>query len=181
MKIVFRVDASLQIGSGHIMRCLTLADELVRRGADIIFVCRERLGNLINLIEAKRYQVIRLPQAQVEYIATTDDLYHAEWLGVSWEQDASDTIAVLGDEKPEWLVIDHYAIDRRWEQKLRPHVGKIMVIDDLADRPHDCDLILDQNLYQEMDKRYVNNVPESCQKLFGPKFALLRPEFAAAR
>lgn len=181
MKIVFRTDSALQIGSGHVMRCLTLADELRQRGADILFVCREHTGNLISLIESKGYPVVRLPKAEIEFIPLPEDVAHAAWLGVSWQQDAVETVNAIAGDKPDWIIIDHYAIDRRWEQMIRPHVGKIMMIDDLADRPHDCDLLLDQNLYQAMETRYVGLVPEPCHKLLGPKYALLRPEFAAAR
>ncbi len=181
MTIIFRTDASLQIGSGHVMRCLTLADELRQRGADIMFVCREHPGHLIDLIVGKGYPVARLPQAEVVYVPMPDDVAHAAWLGSSWQQDAADTITALERTKPRWLIVDHYALDRRWEETLRPHVGKIMVIDDLADRTHDCDLLLDQNLYQQMETRYGTAIPESCHMLLGPRYALLRPEFATAR
>ena len=181
MNITFRTDSSLQIGSGHVMRCLTLADELRQRGADIMFVCREFPGNMIALIAAKGYPVVRLAQAEAEYAEAPEDPAHAAWLGVTWQQDAAETITAVGDTKPEWLIIDHYAIDCRWELLLRSQVSKIMVIDDIADRSHDCDLLLDQNLYEGMETRYDTLVPKSCQKLLGPKYALLRPEFAAAR
>ncbi len=181
MTIVFRTDSSLQIGSGHVMRCLTFADELSLRGAEVIFACRKHVGHLIGLIEDKGYPVVHLQQPQAEYVTTPEDVAHAAWLGVSWQQDAADTIAALGEMPPEWLIIDHYAIDSRWEETLRPYVGKIMVIDDLADRFHDSDLLLDQNLYQEMERRYDNLVPGDCRQLLGPRYALLRPEFTAAR
>lgn len=181
LSIIIRTDSSLQIGSGHVMRCLTLADELRLRGAEVSFICRENLGNLIGLIEGKGYQIMRLPQPNTEYVIEFEDVAHAAWLGVPWKQDAAEVIALLGNTEPDWLIIDHYAIDHRWEEKLRPHVGKIMVIDDLADRPHVCDLLLDQNLNQGMETRYDNLVPGSSQKLLGPKYALLRPEFANAR
>lgn len=181
MNIVIRTDASLHIGSGHVMRCLTLADELRRRGGKISFVCREHTGNLIALIEGKGYPVARLPHPECEYIPSPDDVAHAPWLGVPWHRDAAETAAVLEEMKPTWLIVDHYAIDRRWEEVLRPHVASIMVIDDIADRPHDCDLLLDQNLYQDMETRYSGLVPDTCKKLLGPRYALLRPEFAEAR
>lgn len=181
MTIIIRADASLQMGSGHVMRCLTLADELRQQGAEVLFICREHPGNLIEIIQKKGYQVARLPQIEAGYTVAVDDVAHATWLGCSWQHDASTTIEVLRGIRPEWLIIDHYAIDYRWEQKLRPHVGKIMIIDDLADRQHDCEVLLDQNLYQSMEVRYENLIPGSCKKLLGPRFALLRPEFAAAR
>jgi len=179
--VAFRVDASLQIGSGHVMRCLTLADELKHRGANVIFICRAHSGHLTSLIENKGYKLELLPQTGIEYISSANDVAHAAWLGVPLLQDADDTITALKGIKPNWLIVDHYAIDNRWETKLRPYVCKIMVIDDLADRPHDCDLLLDQNLYQKLETRYYNMVPQSCHNLLGPKYALLRSEFASAR
>lgn len=181
MTIIFRTDASQQIGSGHVMRCLTLADELRQHGANIRFICREHPGNLISLIEDKEYLVIRLPQHENEIVEARQDIAHAAWLGVLWEHDATDVIAAVKNLKPNWLIVDHYAIDHRWEKELHPHVNKIMVIDDLADRHHDCDLLLDQNLYQSMNTRYDNLIPKTCQKLLGPPYALLRSEFTAAR
>jgi UDP-2,4-diacetamido-2,4,6-trideoxy-beta-L-altropyranose hydrolase len=181
MEVVIRADASVTMGSGHIMRCLTLADELQKRGAKVSFICRDHSGNLNSLLETKGFTVACLAETADMLSAKPNAVSHACGLGVSWEEDASETIAVLGDKRPVWLIVDHYALDRRWEQKLRPHVGKIMVIDDLADRPHDCDLLLDQNFYHAMDTRYGDLVAQNCRKLLGPKYALLRPEFIAAR
>jgi UDP-2,4-diacetamido-2,4,6-trideoxy-beta-L-altropyranose hydrolase len=79
------------------------------------------------------------------------------------------------------MVVDHYALDSRWEGKMRPFAGKIMAIDDLVDRPHDCDLLLDQNFHEDPDPRYVGLVPEHCRRILGPRYALLRPEFIDAR
>jgi len=179
MKIVFRTDSSLTIGSGHLMRCITLGDELRRRGAEVSFICRDHFGNLIYLLEEKGFPVVPLNGETEGH--RLDDTVHSSWLGVSWEADAAQTIAVLNKNKPDWLIVDHYAIDKLWEKKLRPYAEKIMVIDDLADRHHDCDLLLDQNMYYEMETRYDKLVPNACKKLVGPKYALLRPEFAIAR
>jgi UDP-2,4-diacetamido-2,4,6-trideoxy-beta-L-altropyranose hydrolase len=182
LKVIIRADASFQIGSGHIMRCLTLADELRQRGAEVIFICREHSGNLIGTVENRGYRVERLPQSDTEYISKNNDVAHAAWLGATWQQDASEAIATLGGNKPEWLIIDHYSLDQRWEKELRPHVGKIMVIDDLADRPHDCDLLLDQNWFaRQLNNRYDALVPAYCTKLLGPRYALLKPEYDQLR
>lgn len=167
MKILFRADASVQIGSGHVMRCLTLAVALRERGAQAAFVCREHEGNLCELIEDLGFPVARLPSGKT-----------SSWLGEDWETDAFQTMkAMKALGKPDWLVVDHYSIDSKWESKLREMTGRIMVIDDLADRTHDCDLILDQNLYADMETRYAGKVPAHCQQLLGPRYALLRDEF----
>ena len=162
------------------MRCLALADALHERGAETHFICRTLPGNLIGVIENKGYSVRCLQQPEAEYVALPGDVSHAEWLGVSWQQDAADVISALGEMLPQWLIVDHYALDRRWEESLRPHVGNIMVIDDLADRLHDCNILLDQNLYTDMENRYNAKIPSMCTKLLGPRYAMLRPEFSLA-
>jgi UDP-2,4-diacetamido-2,4,6-trideoxy-beta-L-altropyranose hydrolase len=169
MNIYIRADSSVQIGSGHVMRCLTLADTLREKGASISFICRELPGNLCNHIERKGYQVHRLPREDA------GENFHAEI-------DAKETEIILKKETTaQWLIVDHYALDHQWETRMRPLVSKIMVIDDLADRHHDCDVLLDQNLYQNQKIRYEALVPAQCTKLLGPEFALLRAEFIDTR
>ena len=183
MKIAIRTDASLYMGTGHLMRCLTLADEVRREGHTVTFICRELPGNLCELIEKKGYHVYRLPFQDKNRIQTVQDV--SSWLGATWREDAEQTISVLQEisiaSKIDWLVVDHYALDIQWERMMRPYVKRIMVIDDLANRPHDCDLLLDQNLYENMEQRYMGLVPETCKLLLGPQYALLRPEFREAR
>ena len=183
-KMLFiRADASVQIGTGHVMRCLTIADELRGRGAEAIFVCREFDGNLCGYIEEKDYVVHRLPVSNEREHNIEGNLKHAAWLGADWQTDAMQVKEIIkGFEiSPDWLVVDHYALDERWEGYLRPYCKKIMVIDDLADRAHDCDLLLDQNFYENLESRYDGLVLSWCKKLLGPKYALLRPEFREAR
>jgi UDP-2,4-diacetamido-2,4,6-trideoxy-beta-L-altropyranose hydrolase len=179
MRVVFRVDSSLQMGTGHVMRCLTLADALQRKGCEIHFVCRELPGHVIAMVERSGHGVSRLPapaadQDKGDLTATA----HTSWLGVPWEDDARETLRALDEiYGVDWLVVDHYALDARWERSLRKAAGKIMVIDDLADRPHDCDLLLDQN-FRSNSAGYEQLVPTGCECLLGPRHALLRPEFA---
>lgn len=183
MKILIRTDASVQIGTGHVMRCLTLAHELRRHGTETVFVCREFAGNLCGYIEEKGYVAHRLPVSDAPAQDVETNLKHSAWLGADWQADARQVEEIIKRLAAplDWLVVDHYALDERWEGYLRPYVKKIMVIDDLADRPHDCDLLLDQNFYENLENRYDRLVPPQCKKLLGPKHALLRPEFREAR
>ncbi|WP_153115184.1 UDP-2,4-diacetamido-2,4,6-trideoxy-beta-L-altropyranose hydrolase [Rhodocyclus tenuis] len=178
MDVVFRTDAALQIGTGHLMRCLTLADRLRRDGARCRFVCRAHPGHLLGLIAERGHAGIALPYDPAAADAGTPPPAHAAWLGATWQADARATTAALGDDRVDWLVADHYALDARWEAALRPRCRELMVIDDLADRPHDCDLLLDQNLGRSAAD-YAGRVPAACRVLAGPQHALLRPEFAA--
>lgn len=127
------------------------------------------------------FEVIGLPLNDCQ---AGNDNQHDEyraWLGGRWDEDADSTIAAIGSEPVDWLVVDHYAIDRRWEQRLRGHCHRLMVIDDLANREHDCDLLLDQNLVADMETRYAGLLPTTCKTLLGPTYALLQPEFAKVR
>lgn len=103
---------------------------------------------------------------------------YTPWLGASSKEDVKQTSAALDSNKPDWFIGDHYGLNDRWENSLRPHVGKIMIIDDLANRIHSCHLLLDQNFSPEKEKVYATLVPKSCLKLLGPKYALLSPEYA---
>ena len=191
MNITFRADASLQMGSGHVMRCLTLADALKAQGADCHFISREHPGHLLEVIRQRGYKanclVAQVQQAQAaiknivnEAPGPQQEPAHTAWLGSTWQADAQETAAILATLQPDWLVVDHYALDQRWEEALAPYYRKLLVIDDLADRPHRCDLLLDQNLRRQ-PQDYAGLVPAHCPLLIGPHFALLRPEFAALR
>ena len=175
MKIAFRVDASSQIGTGHFMRCLALADGLKQHGVQIRFVSRGLPEHLRDMLAAKRHEFALLSTPPDD--ATWDELAHAAWLGVSQAQDATNTIQALSDVDWDWLIVDHYALDARWEKTLRQTARQIMVIDDIADRRHDCDVLLDQNFYADMQTRYAGKVSAHCQLLLGPRYALLRDEF----
>lgn len=176
MKIAIRVDASNQIGTGHFMRCLTLAEALKQRGGRIRFISRHLPDHLRSMLEKQGHEFIQLNGNPFEI--TSGDLAHSHWLGTSQHEDVQDSISALSDQVWDWLVVDHYALDRRWHQELRPAVGQIMVIDDLADRDHDCDLLLDQNLADDMVCRYIGRTPVTCRGLLGPHYALLQPMYA---
>ncbi|WP_209316462.1 UDP-2,4-diacetamido-2,4,6-trideoxy-beta-L-altropyranose hydrolase [Halomonas salinarum] len=184
MKVVaFRADASLEIGTGHVMRCLTLAEALKEQGAECHFLCRKHAGHLIDAIEARGFRAHRLlVESPHGTTARTGDLQpdHAHWLGTSWEHDADACAFLITQLAPDWLVVDHYALDARWEAAVLPDRARLLVIDDLADRSHRADLLLDQNLGREAED-YAGLVPMGCQVLAGPQFALLRPEFSERR
>ena len=182
-KVVFRVDASYQIGTGHIIRCLTLAKALKEKNTTCVFICRENSGDLCKRIEGEGFKVLKLQKAHNKIISDFSQtrLEHAEWLGVEQKVDAEETIQMISNsDSPDWLIVDHYGIDFEWEQRLRPHVNKIMVIDDIADRQHDCDLLLDQN-FGSSKKRYEGLVPSQCIQFHGPSYALLSPSFSRLR
>ena len=178
MNIVFRVDSSLQMGIGHVMRCLALAQVLKENGANVEFVCRKHEGNLIDKIRSSGFVAHEL-EAYKE-IEVDNRLAHSQWLGATQQQDADDCIDILKADKSDWLIVDHYALDEQWQNRLKPYYEKLMVIDDLADRKHQCDILLDQTFGRHQED-YLLLTPEYCELLLGSQYALLRPEFAKWR
>lgn len=181
MLIVFRTDASIQIGTGHVMRCLTLADALREKGAVTLFVCRDLPGFSAQIITGRGHDLHILPAPTKPIQTSKNEPSHAGWLQVPWNKDAAQTgQAPKSFEQVDWLIVDHYAIDFRWEEQLREIARKILVVDDLADRKHECDMLIDQTLSAN-EASYRSLVPENCMLLLGPRYAMLRPEFAEHR
>lgn len=161
--IVFRADASTAIGAGHVARCATLAGELAARGATVRFLCREQAGDYCDWLERQGFAVSRLQAASAE-----EDI-----------EQSRQALAALAPV--DWLVVDHYGLDQHWQSALRPFAERLMAIDDRPWRAHDCDLFLDQNFAPGAAEAYRRLLPRTADCLLGPRYALLRPEFLAAR
>lgn len=176
MRVFFRVDASRVLASGHVTRCLTLARALAAGGAECRFACRALQGHMIEHIRRAGYDVVPLPAPPATRSLGVDPR-----LGVSEVEDARDTITALGSWRPDWIVVDHYALARAWEASVRGHCSQLMVIEDYVNRPHACDLLLNQNLGVRAGDYAPSLLPLGCEVLAGTAYALLRPEFAHAR
>lgn len=180
MRLLFRTDASLTIGSGHLMRCLTLARALRAQGHLIWFACRQHPGHLLGLPEAEGFATLVLAE-----LATPPEHGYAAWLGATEAEDAAALLQAIAlqpeltDQGFDWLVVDHYGLGAEFCAAMRAGCRAILQIDDLANRPYDCDLLLDQNLLPDLNHRYDGLLPTYCRALLGPQWALLRPEFAA--
>lgn len=178
MRVAFRADASVKIGTGHVYRCAALGERLRADGAKVVFLCRVLNGNMLSWLEENGFQTISLPEPLAGQIQGSS---YADWLEVPQAQEAADSIAAIRNwGRPDWLVADHYALDRWWDRAMRPEVGRIMIADDLADRKRDADLLVNQNLGFSSET-YVGKVPLTCRVLTGPRYAMLRPQFADAR
>lgn len=164
MKILIRADASITLGMGHIMRCLTLAAALKKRGHAVHFVTRLGSGNGENLILKQGFTCTSLPESE---------LFDADHDAVLTRDTVRKTFGMA-----DILIVDHYGLAAPWEQSLRPAAIKILALDDQANRLHDADWLLDQNYFRDAISRYEMLVPQYCQRLCGPQFALLRGDFA---
>lgn len=178
MLIAIRVDGSAQMGGGHVMRCLTLANALAERGSEVVFVCAQLVDGMADHLRGAGHRLVLIDPLTNEAAGPGwDSAIHAV---DAQREDARRTLEAIGVEKADWLVVDHYRLDRHWEQPARAGAASLMVIDDLAERPHDCDLLLDQT-FGRSPQDYEGLVPSTCRVLAGAIYALLRPEFAAWR
>jgi UDP-2,4-diacetamido-2,4,6-trideoxy-beta-L-altropyranose hydrolase len=165
VRIVFRADASVEIGSGHVARCASLAQRLREARHEVAFLCRELAGDLTDMLETEGFSVHRL------------DGGVREW---TEEDDARRCRSAIGTALHDWLIVDHYTLGARWEQAMAACADRVLAIDDLG-REHRCDLLLDQNHSNPIHDSYRHGVPADCECLLGPRFALLRSDFAACR
>jgi UDP-2,4-diacetamido-2,4,6-trideoxy-beta-L-altropyranose hydrolase len=181
-QVVIRADASQRRGSGHVMRCLSLADALREQGASVLFVTRDLPASLAQMIHAQGHQQVPLPLWRDAAVHDLETLpVEDPWPQPLQLRDSDDVLEALRSRPGvDMLIVDHYALGLVWEQALRPAAAQLMVVDDLV-REHDCSILLDQNLHPEHAGRYAGRVPRHCRMLLGPSFALLRAEFARCR
>ena len=173
--IFFRCDASLTIGSGHVMRCLTLAICLREAGHRCYFICQDLPGSLCDHIYISGFKCFVLEKRFFEDCLLSDNSSLQKLQQIDAE--LTTEIIIKVDRRPDLLVVDHYLLDRRWQTICKQRVETILVIDDLADRQHDCQFLLDQNYYTNATLRYKNLTSAGCQHFTGPEFMLLRDEF----
>lgn len=180
-RIAIRVDASAVIGTGHLKRCLSLGQALAETGAQTRFICRP--------LDAVAGQVLATQDVAVHWLPTPSDQFtppvcaaeHVQWACVSADDDALQTAEALGDWQPDWVVVDHYAFDARWHDAVRKALGgRLLVIDDLADRPIAADALLDHNWDADHQAKYADQLQRAPVWLCGPRFALLSPVYQRA-
>lgn len=179
MRIALRADASRRIGTGHVRRCISLADALKAEGAHVRFVCREH--DEISRIATEGGDTVLWLPAGPGYTPLAGDPPHSDWAACGWQRDADETIAALRDQAPDWVLVDHYSFDARWHERVTSALGcRIAVIEDLADRPLACALVIDQNLHPDHAAKYAALLRTPARILGGPRYALLAPRYRTA-
>ena len=180
IKVCFRADGSSAIGTGHIMRCYTLAMAMHSAGFEVSFCTRSMPKAIAEKINHDGINVHWLPLDDGPFVAGETNFSVAPEILSDWRDDAHLTLAYCKTHDCDWLIVDHYMLDARFETIIRQANYKILVIDDLANRDHDCDLLMDQTIFRQ-PSLYQGLVPADCFCMTGTDYALLRPEFAAFR
>ena len=181
VSVALRVDASTAIGTGHLRRCLSLAEALTEQGAVVKMVVRRLDGVAAHVLKACAFPVHWLPTPLSIDAQDADGPPHAAWAGVAWRDDADQTIAALRDDVPQWLVVDHYAFDARWHDAVREALGcRLLVVDDIADRPLAPDILLDHNWADDHRAKYHGRLTREPKWLTGPRYALLSAAYRSA-
>ena len=180
MKIGIRVDSSDLIGLGHVVRCIHLAKKLQQGGHIVFFISQRLTGSVPNLIVENGFQVYFINSGKKESIILPINGFKSEfdpWLNGRQSIDALETEKIIKKCPLDLLIVDHYSIDAEWEKYLKGIVKSIIVIDDLANRKHCCELLIDQNYVHEYQKRYQPFVNSSCKTLLGPKYVIIGDEY----
>lgn len=184
MRIAIRVDASSEIGTGHLRRCMALAQALKEQDADVLFVVRALDNVAKQVLDHSDFPLNWLPpSSRVAHDGSSQhDLPpHHAWARVGWQQDANETCASLASAPPDWLVVDHYAFDARWHDAVRQALScRLMVIDDLADRPLAADVLVDHNWADDHRAKYQLKMVSEPGWLVGPRYALLSAAYRLA-
>lgn len=166
--IVFRVDGSLSLGYGHIYRCITLAETLSQEGAVVEFITAPLNDDLCKLLVEKniKFHFIKLKELQQS----------------DWRDDVQATLSIMdrAGVDYDWIIVDHYSLDYRWEEPFMQLGKKLLVIDDLADKKHYCHIYLNQT-FQIQPQDCIGCVHETTTLLLGEKYILLRPEFRSTK
>lgn len=156
-RALLRTDASPAIGGGHVARCMTFADALAQDGWRSTFAVRPGTLETVPALRRSGHDIIEL----------------------TGSGDAAEISRGLSGPA-DLLVVDHYGLDARFERACRPWAKRILVIDDLANRPHDCDCLVDQR-EGSSPADYAALVPAGARVLAGAKYALLAKGYAKRR
>lgn len=152
MKVVFWVDSRIERGGGHLSRSLTLAHTLITIGHDVSFILEES-SSFLDLANIRKF------------------------LAANYDECFNQIRLINDDSEIDWLVIDNYDISDLEENRVRPYTKYVLVIDDLGNRAHNCDILVDQNIQTGVQDRYVTLVPEGCKVLTGLRYLLAKPQF----
>lgn len=170
MKVAFRCDASEVIGTGHLARCIVFAENLISHGHDVIFIVRHITASMKSVLHLRNIPLEILSGGESRRSFSSD---YSSWLGVEEIFDAEQSIKKLEIFSPDWVVVDHYGINADWEGEVARIGYKILAVDDLSDRKHFCNILIDPNSKREV--KGIENV------LSGPEYSFVASDFLIER
>ncbi len=174
-RVFVRADAGSDIGFGHVVRTLSLATHLRDRGRPVTYVTRSP-PELVAMLSDRGFEVVEL-EGRTPRQRGSGDVWRVDDQLV----DARLTRSIISDASST-ILVDHYGLDQTWERTVADDSERIIVLDDLANRPHHCGLLTDQNWYGPNTRdRYADLVAPTCRLLLGPRYCVLQPEYAARR
>lgn len=181
MRIAIRVDASAEIGTGHVRRSLSLAKGLRDQGAEVRFIVRALGIDSASLIEREGFADTAVLSPPAGAFVVDSQVPHSAWARVNADQDVADTSAALAGFAPDWVILDSYAFDAKWHRGVAHALGcRIAVIDDLADRSLAADCVIDHNFHPDHAAKFGSMLRKGTTLLSGPAYAMIDPSYAAA-
>ena len=182
LRIAIRVDASAQIGTGHLQRMLALACALRERGAALRFVTRSLGLDCSSAFKNRDFDNVEILANPTQAFEPEQLVEHSAWAQVTWESDAADTVQALDDWSPDWVIIDSYAFDARWHVAVEEALGaRIAVVDDLADRSLAASILIDHNFHTDHHQKYAGWLDRETVLCTGPEFAMIDRAYASAK
>lgn len=145
------------------MRCLTLADGALARGNRVQFACKPLPDDLQAKIKTRNIRFLELPPE------------------VSTQEDAALCLADPEFARADWVILDHYTLGKSWQDQVCAAQRRLCVFEDLPNRAHQAEVLLDPTYAPHAPDRYRGLVPENCKLLLGPAFALVRSDFRVAQ
>ncbi len=181
MKVAFRVDASISIGAGHLSRCLTIANSLKNKGlAECFFILKSHDGSFASLVRSHGFDVEMLP---LQFIPNYQSGNYKDWVGGTIADDAASSLKYIKRKRfksGDWMIVDHYGLDSEFEDSIVAADINIGVVDDLANRHHNCKFLVDQTCGRK-EGEYKEWVSNETDLMTGERFCMLRPEFIGYR
>lgn len=157
MRVLFRVDASQELGFGHLRRCLTLAQVLKKRDCDSIFLTKDYDGLGIKMIQKNGFKKIEVMDSKINLKCDFDNLK-----------------TTVFKYNVNFVVTDSYALTNSYYHKIKRLGLKILVINDLVKNRIPADIILNQNIYAD---RLSYSANRNTKLLLGPRYALIKEDF----
>ena len=156
--IIIRCDSSDIIGSGHFARCNTLAEIFLQLGTPVVLFAKNLKGAHWHVLSSA-IELVKIPS---DLNQDEDAFFCKKWLNSNYKI-------------PELIIVDNYDLDKSWESYFYKN-QRVFVIDDLSNRKHLCDYLLDNGRISDEDA-YKKLIPTECVTFFGPKYSIIRNEF----